>query len=152
MEKIPAKKVELSGQIQWPRLRIAQAEANNGDYSFDLCQLSADSKAALEAAGVEVRKGTEDKEYKGDFVKVKSKLTDKFTSQKYFSVYHEGVSVDPEELNIGNGTEAYVKCSVKPYSYQGKDGHTVYFNSVLITKMVEFTADGNPWEGHPANN
>ena len=153
MERIPNKKVELECDLYWTRFRENQARENNNDYSFDACNLNDTAVASLEAAGVDVKTGEGDKSYKGRFVKCKSKIAEDRTNKRWFTVKMAGSTdlVDPETLSVGNGSRGFAKLSLKEWEYNDKTGVTCYFNSLMITELVEYKPDDDPWADHPSN-
>lgn len=132
------------GEIHWARLTKQQAQQDDGVFSFDLCQLDERSVEALKKAGVEIKVGEGDKAYKGQFVRCKSKFTPDVREKD------KTTPIDPEAVGIGNGSKALVATNPKPWTYQGREGVTAYFNAVIIHDLKEYDGAGsNVWESAP---
>ena len=141
-EKLP--EVWARGEIHWARLTKKQAQQDDGKFSFDLCQLDERSVEGLKKAGVEIKVGEGEKAYKGQFVRCSSKFPPKVREKD------ETTPIDPESVGIGNGSKAMVLTTLSPWTHQGREGVTAYFNAVIIHDLKEYDGAGsNVWDSAP---
>ena len=126
-------KLHVMGECHWAKLSRRQAENNEGKFELEICQLTPESIESLKQHGVDIKEGTDEKSYKGQFITAKTQYPPKVFDKK------PGAKFDAESTGIGNGSK--VRCEVTPYEWTkgAKSGTGAGLEAVVILDLVEYS-------------
>ena len=122
------KPVKLQAEINWAF--FDKVSDMSGKYQVDLCNLTEQAVAALEAIGVSVRK-REDKPEKGWFVTVKSNNPIKPVDEKGNHI----------TALVANGSKATALVSAYNWTWKNKSGVSPSLMKIVITDLKEYVPE-----------
>ncbi len=117
------KAIKVKADIMWAFLDTPNTMSDK--YQVDLCNLSDGAVAALEGAGIVVKR----KEDKGFYIVAKS---------KNFPIRTETADGAGIYVKVGNGSKGVAW--IRPYSYnfKGTSGVSAGINKLVITDLIEY--------------
>ena len=129
-----AKPVKIKATTMWANL--TEVNEMSGKYQVDLCNLSPAAVKALEAMGLEVKKGTGDKEEKGYFITCKSQNPIKPVD----------AAGDAVTDRVGNGSEVNAVIGAYSWTWKNKKGTSPSLKKLIITNLVKYVSEDNEAE------
>lgn len=123
------KPIKVKATAMWANL--TEVNEMSGKYQVDLCNLSPAAVKALEGMGIEVKKGTGDKEDKGYFITCKS--------QNPIKAFDE--AGDAVNERVGNGTEVAAVIGAYSWTWKNKKGTSPSLKKLVITKLVKYVTE-----------
>lgn len=131
----------ISGKAYWASV-VKPNTTYEPAWQVDVC-LDEDSKSMVESLGLTVQnKGDE----KGDFVKIKRKVSKLDGSQRPAPIVKDSDNNDWDDRLIGNGSLVNVKFSTYDWDYNNKKGKASFLLSVQVVDLVPYGESGSDFE------
>lgn len=137
----------LQGTAFWASVR--QPNKDSGKFQLDL-SIDAATAALLETKGIKVKNAVKGvgvqkvrpEDERGNFVTIKSGLTDKQTNQLIPpKVVDSKNNVIGSDVLIGNGSVVRVRTNVFDYNFKGKTGTSLGLQALQVLELVEYNGN-----------